>query len=365
MSILTEFQGQRITQDYFDASASQLTEKIMAAKKQFGSRLLILAHHYQKDEIVALADEVGDSLQLAQLAAKNKTAKYIVFCGVHFMAETADMLTEANQQVILPDLTAGCTMADMADRYQLQAAWEQLQEKYPAEILPITYINSTAAVKAFVGEHGGVTVTSSNATQVLKWAFKQKKRIFFLPDQHLGRNTAFGMGIPLSDMALWNPRKNELIASAGSDPRVILWDGWCSVHQQFTSGQIKALKQADPEINIIVHPECPQEVVALADAYGSTNKILQVVAAAPAGSHWAIGTDNNLVGRMKDTFTDKKISFLNPRSCACLTMNRIRLPHLAWSLEQLVQGEVVNQITVDERTTKSALKALERMLALS
>lgn len=179
MSILTEFQGQRITQDYFDASASQLTEKILAAKKQFGSRLLILAHHYQKDEIVALADEVGDSLQLAQLAAKNKTAEYIVFCGVHFMAETADMLTEANQQVILPDLTVGCTMADMADRYQLQAAWEQLQEKYPAEILPITYINSTAAVKAFVGEHGGVTVTSSNATQVLKWAFKQKKRIFF------------------------------------------------------------------------------------------------------------------------------------------------------------------------------------------
>lgn len=365
MSILTEFQGQRIAQDYFNASASQLTEKILAAKKQFGSRLLILAHHYQKDEIVDLADEVGDSLQLAQLAAKNKTAKYIVFCGVHFMAETADMLTEANQQVILPDLTAGCTMADMADRYQLQAAWEQLQEKYPAEILPITYTNSTAAVKAFVGEHGGVTVTSSNATQVLKWAFKQKKRIFFLPDQHLGRNTAFGMGIPLSDMALWNPRKNELIASAETDPRVILWDGWCSVHQQFTSGQIKALKQADPEINIIVHPECPQEVVALADEYGSTNKILQVVSAAPAGSHWAIGTDNNLVGRMKDTFTDKKISFLNPRSCACLTMNRIRLPHLAWSLEQLVQGEVVNQITVDERTTKSALKALERMLALS
>ncbi|MBE8863450.1 quinolinate synthase NadA, partial [Enterococcus faecium] len=175
--------------------------------------------------IVALADEVGDSLQLAQLAAKNKTAEYIVFCGVHFMAETADMLTEANQQVILPDLTAGCTMADMADRYQLQAAWEQLQEKYPAEILPITYINSTASVKAIVGENGGVTVTSRNATQVLKWAFKQKKRIFFLPDQHLGRNTAFGMGIPLSDMPLWNPRKNERIASAGSDPRVILWDG--------------------------------------------------------------------------------------------------------------------------------------------
>lgn len=365
MSLLKEFQGQVIPEEYLTASDDVLKEKIQRAKDQLGDSVLILAHHYQKDEVVDFADEIGDSLQLAQTAAKNKTADQIVFCGVHFMAETADMLTEDTQKVLLPDLTAGCTMADMANSYQLQQAWKILQQQYPDEILPITYINSTAAVKAFVGDHGGATVTSSNAAEILEWAFTQRKRVFFLPDQHLGRNTAYAMGIPLDEMALWDPIQNELHLNGSDDPKVILWNGWCSVHQQFTPAQIQRYREEDPAIKIIVHPECPHEVVELADEYGSTNKILKVVKNAPAGSRWAIGTDNNLVGRMKEEITDKQVEFLNPVSCACLTMNRIRLPHLAWVLDNLLEGKIVNQITVDQETTKSALAALDRMLELS
>lgn len=365
MSLLTAFENQTIPASYLQASPAELTTKIATAKAQLGSQLLMLAHHYQKDEVVAFADETGDSLQLAQIAAQNKEARYIVFCGVHFMAETADMLTEAHQQVILPDLSAGCSMADMANQHQLVTAWTALQERYGDEIIPITYVNSTAAVKAFVGDHGGAIVTSSNAATILPWAFQQKKRVFFLPDQHLGRNTAYAMGIPLENMVNWDPITQQPLGELHDEVQVILWHGWCSVHQQFTTQQVDKLRQQHPDLKVIVHPECPRELVAVSDEYGSTNKILTVVKNSPKGSKWAIGTDHNLVARMKQELTDHEIFFINPIACACLTMNRIKLPHLAWCLERLAAGEVVNQITVDEETTASALQALDRMLALS
>lgn len=365
MNILTAFANHQISEDYLQATDEELIQRIQTAKAQLGDQLLMLAHHYQKDEVVNFADETGDSLQLAQIAAKNKTAEYIVFCGVHFMAETADMLTEDHQKVILPDLSAGCSMADMANSHQLTKAWAALQERYPDEIIPITYVNSSAAVKAFVGAHDGAIVTSSNAPEILAWAFTQKKRVFFLPDQHLGRNTAYQMDIPLEQMVNWDPINHEAMGELNDDIKVILWNGWCSVHQQFSLNQIQHLREQHPDLQVIVHPECPHEVVAASDEYGSTNKILTVVRNSPKGSKWAIGTDHNLVGRMQQELTDHEIFFINPIACACLTMNRIKLPHLAWSLEQLVAGNVVNQITVDEATTTQALKALERMLVLS
>jgi len=363
-NVLDTYQHQLIPEEYLNASEAELKRRIIAAKAKLGTRLLYLAHHYQKDEVVEFADQIGDSLALSQFAQKNKSADYILFCGVHFMAETADMLTDDYQKVILPDLTAGCSMADMVNDYQLGQAWSRLQEKYPDEILPITYVNSTASVKAFVGTHDGITCTSSNAAKVLKWAFTQKKRIFFLPDQHLGRNTAVDMGIALDDMGLWDPIENTLIAGK-DDLKVILWNGWCSVHQQFTASNVDAVRQAHPGIKVIVHPECRYEVVSKADITGSTNKILDTVKAAPAGSKWAVGTDNNLVARMAKEITDKEVIFLNPVSCSCMTMNRIRLPHVAWALEKLVDGEVVNQITVDKQTAADGIKSLERMLKLS
>lgn len=364
MSILTDFQHTQLPEEYLLASDEQLQGLIKQAKTQLGSRLLLLAHHYQKDKVVAFADEVGDSLQLAQIAAKNHTAEYIVFCGVHFMAETADMLTEDFQKVILPDKGAGCSMADMANVHQLQLAWDVIEKLYADEVMPITYVNSSAAVKAFVGEHGGAIVTSSNAEKILSWAFTQKKRIFFLPDQHLGRNTAFHMGVSLNEMALWDPVSNELQGDLTQDIKIILWDGWCSVHQQFSVSQIEQLRLKNPKIKIIVHPECPHDVVEAADDYGSTNKILAVVKQSPADSHWAIGTDHNLVGRMQQELP-QKIEFINPVACACMTMNRIKLPHLAWSLVELTEGNIPNQITVDPITTKKSLMALNRMLSLS
>ncbi|BAL62264.1 quinolinate synthase NadA [Melissococcus plutonius] len=362
MNILNTFKQQQIPSSYLEENDETLKKLILSAKKQLGDQLLILAHHYQKDEVVDLADEIGDSLQLAQIANKNQSAKYIVFCGVHFMAETADMLTRKSQKVILPDLNAGCSMADMANPYQLQRAWEALQQKYPDEILPITYINSSAAIKAFVGKNGGSIVTSSNAEKIIRWAFTQKKRIFFLPDQHLGRNTAFHMGIPLSDMALWDPVTNQLKGDLKRDIQVILWNGWCSVHQQFTLEQINALREKDSTIKIVVHPECSHEIVEAADAYGSTNKILQIVQSSPVDTHWAIGTDNNLVSRMKKTLP-QKISFLNPNSCPCMTMNRIKLPNLAWCVNELAQKKENNIICVDEETTNASLAALDKMFS--
>lgn len=351
---------------YHTASTAELEAKIRQAKEQLGTDLLILAHHYQKDEIIPFADEVGDSLQLAQIAAKNKAAKHIVFCGVHFMAETADMLTEDYQNVYLPDPLAGCSMADMANGQQLQTAWQQLTELFGDTILPVTYINSTAEVKAFVGVHGGATVTSSNAEEIVRWALSEKERLFFLPDQHLGRNTAYHLGIPLSEMAVWNPFKGELLYEGELEQiKVILWDGYCSVHQQFTAEQIQELRATDPDVKVIVHPECPHEVVELADVYGSTNKILKDVQDSPVGTKWAIGTDNNLVGRMIAEITDKDLRYLNPAAAPCLTMNRIRLAHLAQSLDAILEGAPQNQITVDAETTQAAVQALDRMLIRS
>lgn len=363
MSILTDFQQGQLPAAYLAAEPDVLKAKIRQAKKQLGERLLLLAHHYQKSEITAFADATGDSLQLAQIAADNQTAEYIVFCGVHFMAETADMLTHDDQKVILPDKSAGCSMADMADMHQVNRAWAALQTRYPGEVIPITYVNSSAAVKAFVGEQKGAIVTSGNAAKVLAWAFTQKRRVFFLPDQHLGRNTAYHMGISLEEMALWDPMCNEL-QEGGKESKIILWNGWCSVHQQFTTEQIASLRRNDPQIKIIVHPECPHEVVEAADEYGSTNKILQAVRDSDPATHWGIGTDHNLVERMQRQFPNR-IEFINPIACACMTMNRIRLPHLAWSLDEILQGRVPNQITVDPDTTAKALCALQKMLALS
>lgn len=364
MTLLSEFQQTQLPQTYLELDAETLMQHIQAAKAKLGSRLLLLAHHYQKDEIVDQANFVGDSLQLAQLAAKNHDAEYIVFCGVHFMAETADMLTDADQKVILPDLNAGCSMADMANTYQVEAAWEAIQAQYPGDVIPITYVNSSAAVKAFVGENGGAIVTSGNAEKVLKWAFTQKHRVFFLPDQHLGRNTAYNLGVPLTQMAMWNPSKNQLEGNLKEDIRIILWDGWCSVHQQFNVAQIDALRAKDPEIKVIVHPECSHDVVMAADAAGSTHKIMEMVKNSPVTTHWAVGTDHNLVQRMQHNLP-QKIDFINPIACSCMTMNRIKLPHLAWSLDELVAGRVPNQITVDSETTAKSLQALDKMLTLS
>ncbi|MFV0557294.1 MAG: quinolinate synthase NadA [Enterococcus sp.] len=365
MNLLQDFAQQQIPDHFLTLPEEQLITIIQEAKAVLGEQLLLLAHHYQKDEIVQFADETGDSLQLAQSAAKNDQAEFIVFCGVHFMAETADMLTTDEQKVILPDLAAGCSMADMASGRQLELAWNTLQEHYPEEIIPITYINSTAEVKAFVGQQGGAIVTSSNAESILRWAFKQKRRVFFLPDQHLGRNTALKLGISQENIALWDPFTQQSLTELTPETQVILWNGWCSVHQQFTPKQIQTLRLQYPEIQVIVHPECPQEIVALSDYSGSTNKILSVVKNAPRGSHWAIGTDYNLVNRMKNELSDHPISFINPIACPCLTMNRIRLPHLAWCLENLANGVIVNQICVDSDVTQASLKALNTMLQLS
>ncbi|MDR0880771.1 MAG: quinolinate synthase NadA [Clostridioides sp.] len=350
---------------YNEASYDELSQRILDAKEKLGDKLLILAHHYQKDEVVKFADETGDSLQLAQLAQLNKVAEHIVFCGVHFMAETADILTEDNQKVILPDLSAGCTMADMVDDDELEIAWNMLTEKF-GDLLPVTYINSTASVKAFVGTHGGSTVTSSNAENIITWALNQGKRVFFMPDQHLGRNVCFDLGIPLDQMATWDYIDHELNSDGDLDDcKIILWNGFCSVHQQFITEHVKYMRDTYPEVNIIVHSECCREVVALSDSHGSTNKILNSVKNSPDGSYWAIGTDNNLVGRIIARYPDKHVFSLNPNSCPCSSMNRIELPHLAWAIDNILNCDVKNVITVDEKISENAVMALEKMLSLS
>lgn len=350
---------------YYDENPEDQINRIQAAKAAFGDDLLLVAHHYQKDEVMAFADVSGDSLKLAQIAAENKQAKKIVFCGVHFMAETADILTDDNQSVILPDPMAGCSMADMANSFQLTQAWHDLTQRYGTDILPITYVNSTAAIKRFVGAHHGVVVTSSNAAKIVAWALKKAKRLLFLPDQHLGRNTALSLGIPANKIGLWAAQKNELVADHPADLRVILWDGYCSVHQQFNVTQIQNLKKQDPNIKVIVHPECPHDVVAAADEVGSTAAIINYIKQAPKHSRIAVGTDNNLVGRLKAQTTDKEVLFLNPLSCSCILMNRIDLPHLAWTMDQLMADKPGNIITVDPETSLWAKKALDRMLMLS
>lgn len=355
-----------LSERYREMEESLMIRRIQEIKEKFGDSLFMPGHHYQKDEVIRFSDARGDSLMLAQISAQNKEAEYIVFCGVHFMAETADMLTDEHQKVILPDMRAGCSMADMADIDQTERGWRIMQETFGDSILPLTYVNSTASIKAFVGRNGGSTTTSSNARKIIEWAFTQHERILFLPDQHLGRNTAFELGIPLEWMVVWDPEEESFEYDGNlEEAKVILWKGHCSVHEKFNIKHIENLRKKDPDVNIIVHPECTYDVVQASDYNGSTNYIIQTIENAPSGSKWAIGTEMNLVNRIAQEHPDKEIVSVNPFMCPCLTMNRIDMPHLLWSLEKLEQGEVVNQITVDPETTESAVLALNRMLELS
>jgi len=355
-----------LPEQYRKMSIEELEARVREIKAELGDQLFIPGHHYQKDEVIQFADATGDSLKLAQLSAENQLAEHIVFCGVHFMAETADILTKDYQKVYLPDMRAGCSMADMADIYQTERAWTKLMDLFGDTILPLTYVNSTAAIKSFVGEHGGATVTSSNAEKMVRWAFEQKERLLFLPDQHLGRNTAFNIGIGLEQMAIWNPIKDELeFEGPLENVKVILWKGHCSVHENFTVVNVHEVREKYPDMKIIVHPECRREVVALADLAGSTNYIIEAINASPAGSAWAIGTEQNLVKRIIKEHPDKHIISLNPHMCPCLTMNRIDLPHLVWCLDSIIQGEPHNVIEVDAIVAENAKKALNRMLAQS
>ncbi|RSL35289.1 quinolinate synthase NadA [Salibacterium salarium] len=363
MSVLESFQVP-VLPDYIKTMTKQEMEKrIWDIKKELGSRLFMPGHYYQKDEVIQFADETGDSLQLAKTGAANKEAEFIVFCGVHFMAETADILSEEHQTVLLPDLRAGCSMADMANINQLEKAWEKLQTQLGDTVIPLTYVNSTAAIKAFCGSHEGATLTSSNAKKMLEWAFSQKERILFLPDQHLGRNTAFDMGIRLEEMAVWDPIQQVL--EYDGDPaqlRMILWKGHCSVHEKFTMENVRNTRREHPDANIIVHPECTFDVVQAADDAGSTNKIINTIHKAPPGSKWAVGTEMNLVNRLTQVETDKTVFSLNSNMCPCLTMNRIDLPHLLWSLESIITPDPHHVIKVETQTKRDAWTALERML---
>lgn len=348
--------------EYLSTPSSELHERAVRAREILGDRLFILGHHYQKDEVIRYADVTGDSLQLSQIAG-SQTADFILFCGVHFMAETADILTTPEQAVILPDMRAGCSMADMANIDQTERAWLKLQELFGDTIVPLTYVNSTAAIKAFVGRNGGATVTSSNAVEMVEWALGQKQRMLFLPDQHLGRNTAVKLGIPLERMAIWDPIKQNLeLQCELEDVQVILWKGHCSVHMNFLPKHVGILRDKESDRNILVHPECTYEVVSISDYAGSTKYIIDMIEAAEPGSKWAIGTEMNLVNRLIKDYPDRDIVSLNPYMCPCLTMNRIDLPHLAWALEELVKGRVINRITVDPKTAEEAIMALEKML---
>ncbi|MDP2775865.1 MAG: quinolinate synthase NadA [Nocardioides sp.] len=356
------------------ASDPALVERARAAKEALGEKVFVLGHHYQRDEVIQFADVTGDSFKLARDAAGRPEAEYIVFCGVHFMAESADILTEPHQKVVLPDLSAGCSMADMAVLSQVEDAWDALAEAGVQEaVVPVTYMNSSADIKAFCGRNGGIVCTSSNADMALEWAFDQKAhldgggKILFFPDQHLGRNTAvLKMGLTLDDCVVWDPQRPNggLTTQQLADATMILWKGHCSVHGRFTPEVVDKLRATVPDIQILVHPECTHEVVLKADLVGSTEFIIKTIEAAPAGSSWAIGTELNLVKRLADNHPDKNIVFLEKNVCYCSTMNRIDLPHLVWALESLMKGLVVNQIDVDDETERDALVALQRMLDL-
>ncbi|MGI8797184.1 MAG: quinolinate synthase NadA [Acidimicrobiia bacterium] len=352
---------------YTLATPEELDEWIAAAKAALGDKLLILGHHYQRDEVIKWADARGDSFKLARFAADNHQATDIVFCGVHFMAESADVLTGPHQRVVLPDLNAGCSMADMADIDQVEEAWEELGAVTAVErIVPVTYMNSSAALKAFVGEHGGAVCTSSNARAILDWALARGDKVLFFPDQHLGRNTGHDMGFGEADMRVWNPRFDlgGLEERDVKEATLLLWKGHCSVHQRFTVEHIAAFRAEYPDGEVIVHPECSHEVVELADKAGSTERILEWVDGAPPGTVLGIGTEIHMVQRMDREHADKTVVSLDPLICPCSTMFRIDGPHLAWCLEALARGEIVNQITVDEHTTEWARVALQRMLDL-
>ena len=367
-SDLASERGVSCTGELPSASDPSLVARAKAAKAALGDRVLILGHHYQRDEVIAFADITGDSFKLAQAAAAQSSAEYIIFCGVHFMAESADILTGPHQKVILPDLAAGCSMADMATASQVQQCWSDLEKLgIASQTVPVTYMNSSAAIKSFTGEHGGTICTSSNAEKTLRWAFGKAEKVLFLPDQHLGRNTAVkDLGISLDECVVWNPWKPQggLTETEIRSAKMILWRGHCSVHGRFTADSIAEFRQRIPEIQVIVHPECQHEVVKAADVVGSTEKIIKTVSESPAGSQWAVGTELNLVSRLAAANPDKKVYFLDRTVCYCSTMNRIDLPHLVWALESLVAGKVVNEIKVDSQTARYSKLALEQMLAL-
>jgi quinolinate synthase len=374
---LSSERGVECPGDLPESSDPSLVARARAAKETLGDRVFVLGHHYQRDEVIQFADVTGDSFKLARDAAGRPEAEYIVFCGVHFMAESADILTGPHQRVVLPDLSAGCSMADMAVLSQVEDAWDALAEAGVQDaVVPVTYMNSSADIKAFCGRNGGIVCTSSNAETALGWAFDQKqpleaggpgRKVLFFPDQHLGRNTAvLKMGLTLDDCVVWDPQKPNggLTTQQLVDATMILWKGHCSVHGRFSPEVIDTLRATVPDIQILVHPECTHEVVLKADLVGSTEFIIKTIEAAPAGSTWAIGTELNLVKRLAQDHPDKNIVFLEKNVCYCSTMNRIDLPHLVWALESLVNGIVVNQIDVDDDTERDALVALQRMLDL-
>ncbi|NDZ79941.1 quinolinate synthase NadA [Streptomyces sp. SID10853] len=349
-------------------SDPDLVERARAAKEKLGDKVFVLGHHYQRDEVIQFADVTGDSFKLARDAAARPEAEYIVFCGVHFMAESADILTTDDQKVVLPDLAAGCSMADMATAEQVAECWDVLTDAGVADrVVPVSYMNSSADIKAFTGRHGGTICTSSNAKRALEWAFDQGEQVLFLPDQHLGRNTAVrDLGMSLDDCVLYNPHKPNggLTTEQLRGAKMILWRGHCSVHGRFSLDSVNDVRERIPGVRVLVHPECKHEVVSAADEVGSTEYIIKALDAAPAGSKWAIGTELNLVRRVADAHPDKEIVFLDKTVCFCSTMNRIDLPHLVWTLESLAAGNTVNRIEVDPETEKYAKLALERMLAL-
>ncbi|MHB8262426.1 MAG: quinolinate synthase NadA [Acidimicrobiales bacterium] len=363
-------------ESYTSASPDELDERIGVARQRLGDSVLILGHHYQRDEVMKWADSRGDSLALSRFAASSDTAKYIVFCGVHFMAEAADIITRPDQQVILPDLNAGCSMADMADTEDVEMAWDEFSRVTDIDrIVPITYINSTASLKNFVGRNGGSVCTSSNARAVLSWALQlipttglnRERKVLFVPDQHLGRNTAYQLGYAANDMALYDPRIDYggLDEQSVKERSILLWKGHCSVHQRFTVEQVGSFREQNPGGIVVVHPECPHEVVELADAVGSTDFIIKTINEAPSGAAIAVGTEIHLVNRLANEHPEKKVVSLDPLVCPCSTMFRIDPPHLCWILEGLVDGEVRNQITVDEEVAAGARIALDRMLSIS
>ena len=361
---------------YKSLDNDSLQQRIQKVRSEMGPRLLVLGHHYQQDEVIALADLRGDSYQLSRMAADSGDCRAIAFCGVHFMAETADILANRPEKlearggervtVVLPDMAAGCSMADMAAIDQVEGAWDELGQVIDTEdITPVTYINSAASLKAFCGRHGGIVCTSSNAAAVLRWSFARKSRVLFFPDQHLGRNTAKAMGIPLEQMPVWDPHQEELggnTEDALRQSKVLLWRGHCSVHAMFRPEHVAMFRQKYPGIKILVHPECPMEVVDQADVQGSTGKIIREVEAAPPGTKWAIGTELHLVNRLKQEHPEQEVHFLSPVVCMCATMYRIDLAHLCWSLENLAAGTLVNVIKVDPDVARWALVALTRML---
>ncbi|MBN2474506.1 MAG: quinolinate synthase NadA [Pirellulales bacterium] len=365
-------------QPYKSLDREVLTARIQAVRDAMGPRLLILGHHYQQDEVIAMSDLRGDSYKLSELAAADEQCEAIAFCGVHFMAETADILANRPERlaqrngrrvtVILPDLAAGCSLADMAEIDQVEDCWQQLAEVIDVDdVMPITYVNSAASLKAFCGQRGGIVCTSANAEAALKWAFARRSRVLFFPDQHLGRNTARAMGIPLDEMPVWNPHEQELGGNTDETirhSRVLLWQGHCSVHQMFLPQHVREFRETYPGIKILVHPECQMEVADQADVIGSTGKIIRAVEESPPGTKWAIGTELHLVHRLKHEHPEQEIHFLSPLVCMCATMYRIDLPHLCWSLENLAAGTPVNVIAVDDQTARWSLEALQRMLQI-